>query len=69
METWIWIAATVAAATLISLLPEQPKKILGIYSQPGKYFYLKAAFIYMSIKLRKLQSSRNIKCEKGTVKM
>ena len=68
METWIWIAAA-AAAIVFSLLPEQPKKILGIYSQPGKYFYLKAAFIYLSIKLRKLQSSRNIKCEKGTLAM
>jgi len=58
METWIWIATAATLATLISLLPE-PKKIFGIYSQPGKYFYLKAAFIYISIKLRKLKSLRN----------
>ena len=38
---------------------QNTSKIFGIYSQPGKYFYLKAAFIYISIKLRKLQSMRN----------
>ena len=63
METWIWIATAAALATLISLLPE-PKKIFGIYSQPGKYFYLKAAFIYISIKIRKLQSLRKKTWEK-----
>ena len=62
METWIWIAIAAALATFISMLPE-PKKIFGIYSQPGKYFYLKAAFIYISIKIRKLQSLRKKTCE------
>ena len=62
METWIWIAIAAALATFISMLPE-PKKIFVIYSQPGKYFYLKAAFIYISIKLRKLQSLRKKTCE------
>ena len=65
MDTWMWIACATALATFISTLTE-PKKIFGIYSQPGKYFYLKAAFIYISIKLRKLQSMRNKTSEADT---
>ena len=61
----MWIASATALATFISILPE-PKKIFGIYSQPGKYFLLKAAFIYISIKLRKLQSMRKKTSETDT---
>ena len=68
MDAWMWIASATALATFISILPE-PKKIFGIYSQPGKYYYLKAAFIYISIKLRKLQSMRNKTSETDTPHM
>ena len=61
----MWIASATALATFISILPE-PKKIFGIYSQPGKYFLLKAVFIYISIKLRKLQSMRKKTSETDT---
>jgi len=38
--------------------PSKAKPLFGIYNQPGKWFYLKALFIYTSIQLRKYQAQK-----------
>lgn len=51
----IIIFATVTAFNLYSKKPD-PKKIFGLYAQPGKWFYVKYAVFLAILYLRKIKS-------------
>lgn len=50
------VAAIIAGIIWIQSKKEDPVKLLGIYSQPGKWYYLKYYFILAVLKLRRLSA-------------
>lgn len=45
-------------ALCYALLRKEPEPLLGIYSQPGKWFYLKKALFFIFLSLRKYRMNR-----------
>lgn len=52
---FVLLLVTVSTALLLKwLLKPEPSPIFSIYSQPGRFYYLKYAFFYLLFSLRKV---------------
>ncbi|XP_066995476.1 uncharacterized protein [Anabrus simplex] len=53
-----YISIAVLIIILFRFLNRQnPPSVLSVYSRPGKYYYLKVAFLFLILQLRKVQTS------------